>query len=294
MKRLLIDLLIIGNFYLIWFLLVLFGNNLPIVFLFIAGGYLACLHGSVQHIAVHGYPTRWQWLNTILVYPPVSFFFPYTVYRDSHQQHHKVEVLTDVETDPESIFLSKAHWDNLNRLSKIVYRFNFTLLGRLLIGPFVALYQLWKIETRAILAGNWRVAITWVVHIAACTAIALFVHYGSNMPLWKYLLCFVYPGIALTLLRSYTEHRWSDQQQGRSLIVEGSPVSRLLFLNNNYHWVHHENPALPWQQLGQVFRSRRSEILTLNDNFYYKGYWQILKRLFQDRWIDPIHPLDSR
>ncbi len=292
-KNLSIDLTIACGIYISWFILVIFGNDLPIVLLFLAGGYLICLHGSLQHIAVHGYPTQWRWLNTVIVYPPLAFFYPYSIYRESHIQHHQIEILTDVNTDPESLYLSKSHWDRLNALSKNVYRFNFTLLGRLLIGPFVALYQLWKGQALLIFSGDLRCALTWIGHIAACLVIALFVHYASDMPIWKYLLCFVYPGISFTLLRSYTEHRWSDNENERSIIVEGSRLSRLLYLNNNYHWVHHENPALPWQELSTAFRQRRSEILQSNRNFYYKGYFQLFARLFKDRWVDPIHPSQS-
>ncbi len=294
MNRLFVDLTITFGIYLTWFVIVIYGNSMPTLLLFIMGGYLVCLHGSLQHIAVHGYPTRWHWLNTLLVYPPLAFFYPYQTYRDSHIVHHKVETLTDVESDPESVYLSRAHWDSLNTLSQSIYRFNFTLLGRLLIGPFVALHRLWISEASKILAGDKSAAGVWLVHITACSAIALFVHFVTAMPLWKYLLCFVYPGISLTLLRSYTEHRWSNDAKQRSIIVEGSFVSRLLYLNNNFHWVHHENPALPWQDVSSVYQQRRAEILNANGNFYYKGYFQMLRRLFRDRWIDPIHPLENQ
>ena len=292
-NQLAVDLAVTVGIYTAWTLLVIYGNDLPLVLLFILGGYITCLHGSLQHIAVHGYPTRWRWLNTLLVYPPLAFYFPYLTYRESHLEHHKVEVLTDVETDPESLFLSRKHWDSLNNLSKAVYRFNFTLVGRLLIGPFVSLYLLWKGEFRRIVGGDRTCAVTWLLHICAMIAIALLIQYGTTMPLWKYLLCFAYPGISLTLLRSYTEHRWSTDDAERSIIVEGSPISRLLYLNNNYHWVHHENPRLPWQNVATEFNQRRAEILKLNGNFYYKGYMQMFARLYKDKLIDPIHPLEA-
>ena len=254
------------------------------------GGYVTCLHGSLQHIAVHGYPTRYQWLNSLIVYPPLIFFFPYPTYRKSHTIHHQCEVLTDAETDPESVYLSKNHWDRLNRLGKLIYRFNFTLTGRLLIGPFVSLYLLWKGEFQAILAGDRQRAQIWLIHIAFSAVILIFVTQVGEMAVWKYLLCFAYPGISLTLLRSYCEHRWSPSEDERSLIIEGSPISRLLYLNNNYHWIHHENPALPWQQVSIEFDRRKEEILRLNGNYYYRGYLDVFKRLWKDRSIDPVHP----
>ena len=293
MKRIYIDITIICGLYLSWFLTIIYGNEIPLIALFLIGGYLTCLHGSLQHNAVHGYPTRRHWLNTAMVYPPLAFFYPYQTYREAHLKHHRIDELTDVDTDPESIYLSRAYWNSLNGFGKLVYRFNFTLLGRLLIGPFLALYHLWKSEFIAIVSGDVRCLRTWILHILACAGLALFIHYASDMPLWKYVVCFVYPGIALTLLRSYTEHRWSAVAQQRTIIIEGSFLTRLLYLNNNYHWVHHENPGLAWQQLRHVFDQRRSEILQSNGNFYYRGYLQILGRVFKDRWIDPIHPTQA-
>lgn len=292
-KWLAVDLVITVGIYIAWVLLVIYGNDLPLVLLFILGGYVTCLFGSLQHIAVHGYPTKWNWLNTLLVFPPLAFYFPYHTYRESHLEHHKIEKLTDVETDPESLYIAKSHWDSLNNLSKAVYRFNFTLVGRLLIGPFVSLYLLWKGESRRILAGDRTCAVTWLLHFAAIIALSLLIQYGTTMPLWKYLLCFAYPGVSLTLLRSYTEHQWSNDEGERSIIVEGSPISKLLYLNNNYHWVHHENPRLPWQEVSTEFNKRRAEILQANGDFYYRGYLQMFAHLFKDKLIDPIHPLEA-
>ncbi len=293
MKRLFTDISIACGIYLSWFILVYYGNDIPLILLFLAGGYVTCLHGSLQHIAVHGYPTRSRWLNTLIVYPPLAFYFPYVVYRTSHLEHHQVDTLTDVETDPESVYVSKSHWDQLSSISKAVYRVNFTLAGRLLIGPFISLYLLWKDQARRIISGDLQCALTWVIHISACVAIALFVSMVAQLPIWKYLLCFAYPGISMTLLRSYTEHRWSDREGERSIIVEGSPISRLLYLNNNYHWVHHEDPGLPWQDVSKEFNKRRTEILQTNGDFYYKGYFQMFARFFKDRLIDPIHPMQA-
>ena len=284
------NLAIVIGVYVCWLLLVLYGNSLPVWLLFFMGGYVTCLHGSLQHIAVHGYPTRYQWLNSLIVYPPLIFFYPYPTYRESHTIHHQCEVLTEAEVDPESVYLSQKHWDRLNALGKIIYRFNFTLAGRLLIGPFVSLYLLWKEEFQAILAGDRQRAKIWLIHIAFSTVILIFVTQVGEMAVWKYLLCFAYPGISLTLLRSYCEHRWSPSEDERSLIIEGSPISRLLYLNNNYHWIHHENPALPWQQVSIEFDRRKEEILRLNGNYYYRGYLDVFKRLWKDRSIDPVHP----
>ncbi len=272
-----------------WLTLVVYGESFPLVALFILGGYVSALHGGFQHLAVHGYPTRYKWFNTLLAYPPLTLYFPYPTYRDTHLEHHRVEVLTDVETDPESIYLTREQFDSMGRFRKWLYRFNFTLAGRLLIGPFISLFHLWKSELRCIFAGDTQRLRIWLIHAAWCAGILMFVQL-SGLPVWKFLLCFVYPGISLILFRSYTEHRWSPAEDERSLVVEGSFLTRLLYLNNNYHWVHHENPGLPWRMIPEIFNQRREEILRRNGNFYYKSYGEILKRLWKDKLIDPVHP----
>lgn len=48
------------------------------------------------------------------------------------------------------------------------------------------------------------------------------------------------------MIRSYFEHRAADDCKHRIVINEAGSVMRLLFLNNNYHLVHHDLPHLPW------------------------------------------------
>ena len=60
---------------------------------------------------------------------------------------------------------------------------------------------------------------------------------------------FVYCGTALSRLRSYAEHRFADNHEERTAIVERSPLFGLLFLYNNLHVLHHRVPGLPWYML---------------------------------------------
>jgi hypothetical protein len=61
-----------------------------------------------------------------------------------------------------------------------------------------------------------------------------------------YVLCFIWPGTALSLIRSYAEHRASADPAARTAIVADSGPLALLFLNNNLHIWHHAYPALPY------------------------------------------------
>lgn len=285
-----LDLSIAVATYGVWFVLVWYGQALPVWLLFLLGGYCTCLHGSLQHSAVHGFPFRSNTLNKALVYPPLAFYFPYSIYREDHLTHHRCDTLTDAETDPESLYLSAKRWNRMNRAQKMFFRFHFTLAGRLLAGPLVSLYYLYKREVVRMRCGDRSRLGIYIVHVAWIAAISMFVTLAAGLPLWKYLLCFAYSGISFTLLRSYTEHRWSLSESERSLIIEGSWLTRLLYLNNNYHWLHHEQPHVHWSKLAGMFRKRRQEILQINGGFYLNGYHNVLSRLWKDKLIDPVHP----
>ena len=92
------------------------------------------------------------------------------------------------------------------------------------------------------------------------------------------------------MVRSFFEHRALLPAQQHSVIVEAGWFFRLLFLNNNYHFVHHKNPTAPWYQLGALYRNQREAFLRKNRHFLYRGYhhW-LLKHLLKS--IDsPLHP----
>ena len=53
---------------------------------------------------------------------------------------------------------------------------------------------------------------------------------------------------------------------------------RLLFLNNNLHVVHHENPGVAWYVLPQRFARERAEVLRRNGGYYFSGYGALVWR----------------
>ena len=66
-----------------------------------------------------------------------------------------------------------------------------------------------------------------------------------EMSIAAYVALFAWPGLSLTLLRSFAEHEPASEADRRTVIVESGLFGSLLYLNNNLHAVHHAFPAFP-------------------------------------------------
>ena len=64
-----------------------------------------------------------------------------------------------------------------------------------------------------------------------------------EMSIAAYVALFAWPGLSLTLLRSFAEHEPAAKEDRRTVIVESGLLGSLLYLNNNLHAVHHAFPA---------------------------------------------------
>jgi len=114
------------------------------------------------------------------------------------------------------------------------------------------------------------------------------------MPLWQYVLLFAWPGLSLTLLRSFTEHRPVDALDQRTIIIEGSLLTRLLFLNNNYHQVHHFDPGLVWYRIADRYRQNRDRVIRENGGFYFSSYFDLCRNYLFRIKDSPVYPMDIR
>ncbi len=116
-----------------------------------------------------------------------------------------------------------------------------------------------------------------------------------RMSLAEYLLAFVYPGAALSLLRSFAEHRADPDPMRRVGTVEHAPLLGLLFLNNNLHMAHHRAPSAPWYRLPALHRNLREEVLASGAPVY-DGYVQLATRYLlrpHDRLTHPAFGADG-
>jgi fatty acid desaturase len=114
-----------------------------------------------------------------------------------------------------------------------------------------------------------------------------------DMSALRYLAEFVYPGLMLGMMRSFTEHRWGERPSERTAVVESNWVFGLLFLWNNLHAVHHVFPTLPWWKVPSVWRQHRERIQAHNGGFVFRGYGEIARRWLVTPIFIPVHP-DSR
>ncbi|WP_337269151.1 fatty acid desaturase [Oryzifoliimicrobium ureilyticus] len=267
-----------------------FWRSLPLPILVLFGGWLIAWHGSLQHEAIHGHPTRKQAVNDAIAWPPLSLWLPYAIYRQSHLVHHRDEHLTDPIEDPESSYLTQTAWERLGRTGRIVAELNMTLLGRLTIGPFVMIASFLAGEAIHLASGDKERRLVWFRHLLGVTVILWWTIFICKMPIWLYFLGFVYVGAALTRLRSYAEHRYADEQDERTAIVENSPVFGLLFLYNNLHVVHHQRPAIPWYRIRSYYAANRANLLKLNGGLVYDGYLEIARKFLLKPHDDPRHP----
>ena len=277
--------------YAAWILLTWYHASIPWWLLLFLGGYSVCLHGSLQHEFLHGHPTRNKALNKLLVWIPFGLWMPYTIYRDSHIAHHQCPRLTDPMEDPESFYFGVGNWQRLPRFVRLVLQVNNTLMGRLLIGPIIAATTFWFKQIRMLVSGNRRCVGVWMWHLAGCAIVLYWVISVCGLPLWQYVVLFAWPGLSMTLLRSYTEHRPVQNLEQRTIIIEGSWLTRLLYLNNNFHHVHHSEPGLAWYHVGKRYNEMREAVNEENGGFYFRNYFELLLKHLLRIKDSPAFPL---
>ncbi len=261
-----------GTVYLAFGALTLNHDTLPWWLLMLAGGYLTAWHGSLQHEVVHGHPTPSSALNELLVFPSLWLWLPFRLYRQSHMKHHQTGVITDPLEDPESYYLSRSEWKRCGKLRRLFLIANNTLAGRLLFGPAVCVKGVIAEESRRFLNGDFSNARAWTMHAAGCALVIGWTYGVCGMSVLEYVFWFAYPGISLTLLRSFAEHQASFDHDDRTVIVDSGPLMSLLYLNNNLHAVHHAKPGIAWYRLPAQARNFP------RDRYIFRGYREIVAR----------------
>ena len=263
----------------------------PLTVLAPAGTLLLTLHGSLQHEMTHGHPTRWPLFNRLLAIVPLSLWLPFPRYQQSHLVHHHDERLTDPIDDPESYYLTPECVARLNPFSRAMLQIQRTLAGRMLLGPPWGIARFLSAEFRAAWHGEPGLRAVWLEHLLWCIPVVYWVQHVCRMPLWVYVLTMVIPSAAVTLIRSYAEHRARTAVRARIAIVERSWILGPLFLFNNLHALHHEKPAIPWYRYPARYRTERARLIAENGGLVYNTYFDVARR-FLFRPHDTLqHPM---
>ncbi len=250
------------------------------------------LHSSLTHEVIHGHPFRWKTLNAALAWPPLSIFIPFARFRDSHLAHHTDSRLTDPYDDPESNYLDAGDWEKQPALIHALRSFNNRLAGRLLIGPLLGQVCWMRADWQAIRRGDSAVLMGWVWHIPAVAAV-LAVVWLSAMPVWIYLIC-AYCALSILKIRTFLEHQAHERVRCRTVIIEDRGVLAFLFLNNNFHAVHHMHPRVAWFLLPKLYFAQPEKFLGRNGGYRFASYAEVFRRYFFSP-KDPIaHPLWRR
>lgn len=250
---------------------------------------MVALQSSLMHEASHGHPTRSAHLNELLVSLPIGLVYPYRRFKKLHLSHHADERLTDPFDDPESYYRALWQHEELPAWLRTLLRLNNTMVGRFLIGPAIANVGFLLTDAKLLAAGDSAVRRAWLHHLLGLALVVPIVVMAFGMPLWVYLVP-VYLGQSLIAIRTFAEHQWSERPDGRTIIVERSPLA-LLFLNNNLHLVHHKLPTVAWYRLPALYRERRAEWLSMNEGYAYPNYLALVKA-YAFRAKEPVvHPV---
>jgi fatty acid desaturase len=273
-----------------WLAVTYFYQALPAWVALPIGAVLLTLHSSLQHEILHGHPTRSRRVNRALGMIPLSLWIPFERYRQTHLLHHIDERLTDPLDDPESYYWTDADWRALAPWQQALVKAQTTLLGRIVIGPFWSMARFWKAEAGRIARNVPGVRRLWAEHLALCVLVVAWVTLVCSMPLWVYLLGMVVPGTSILLIRSFAEHKARPDARERTAIVENSWILGPLFLFNNLHVLHHENPTVPWYRYPAVYAAERDRYVRENGGLVYDSYLDVARRFLLSAHDQTRHP----
>lgn len=250
---------------------------------------LGAWYMSLQHELLHGHPTRSPRFNALLGFAPLAVWFPYGVYRDSHLQHHDDPHLTRPERDPESYFVNEPVWQRAGFAIRALLSLRNTFVGRLLVGPAFSIAATGANALGKIKRGDWRDVPTWLAHLAALAALTVWLQRICAIPAWVFIVGGGYGSLSLGSIRSFREHRAATAYEHRTVVNEAAWFWRLLFLNNNYHLVHHDLPHVPWFEIRKVYETSRQQYVERSGGFLVKGYSEWARLYMFARVAHPVY-----
>lgn len=265
-------------------------DRMPTVLGLVALAVLGGWYNSLQHEVIHGHPTPWPRVNTALAIVPLGLVVRFSDYRASHIAHHRSPALTDPGRDPESFYVSAATWERYGPVRRALLHVLRTLAGRLVLGPFVYAVRHWRFGARAM--GSRASATRVLGHVAGVTTVLIVVR-SSGLPIWVYLVGVSWGGGALSLLRSFAEHRLVDDGT-RSAVVRCGWFFSMLYLNNNLHHTHHAQPSVPWFDLPSAHVALGGDRAAADGAGLYRGYGELVRRFLVFPFDLPVADTPAR
>jgi fatty acid desaturase len=232
---------------------------------------------SFQHELTHGHPTRNATVNRVLGLPPLAIWYPFDTYKIDHLKHHDDAHLTEPGVDPESNYITPEQAATISPLALWLYKSQRTFLGRLLIGPALVNVSLWTRLARALRKGDLDELQIWSLHLPLVVMLLWLLDRHTAIPVWHYCFGITYPALGLAMLRSLYEHRPAALPAQRTVINEAAWPWRLLYLNNNYHVVHHAYPGVPWYRIPAMYRADSAAYQERNGGFVLPGYLYLIR-----------------
>jgi len=145
-------------------------------------------------------------------------------------------------------------------------------------------------EARAFARNEPGVRTAWVTHLVACAPVVYWVSGVCGIPLWVYVVAMVLPGNSILLIRSFAEHRARADVRQRTALVERSWLLGPLFLFNNLHSLHHEEPLIPWYRYYPRYRLMREKLIADNGGLVYQTYFDLARRYLFRKHDQLLHP----
>lgn len=251
---------------------------------------LSAWYMSLQHELLHGHPTRSRLINGLLGFAPLAVWFPYGIYRASHLRHHDDANLTHPAADPESYFITPDVWQRAGTATRALLALRNTFIGRLLLGPAFAIAATTMDAMRHAARGDWHEVPAWCAHLIALAMFTWWLDTACGIPVGCFVLGVGYTALSLSSIRSFHEHRAAHAVEHRTVLNEAAWFWRLLFLNNNYHLVHHDLPHVPWFALRNVYETSRQQYIERSGGFLVRGYSEWM-RLYA---VAPVtHPVQD-
>ena len=272
-----------------WFASVWWFRRLPLVVAIAALGFATAWHSSLQHELIHGHPFAQRAINHGLGSLPLGLWMPFEAYRVSHLRHHRDQFLTDVREDPESWYTAQTTWLDSTVGFRMLLWFNRTLVGRLLVGPWLAIFGFYRQTLHDLVKGERTALRGWTSHVPLTALVVAFSVKLCHVPAWALCVGTLQVGTSTILFRSFAEHRWTQSGTRSAVVRAGLPWS-LLYLNNNLHAAHHCEPHVAWYRLPDLAAILGAETMAAEGAGWYRSYFHVIRKFAFRPFCQPLHP----